>query len=134
MSVERLRLRRDPTGLYDLEAHHPVGLDRLADHVRSGGTFTAVAHDTGVDCTRLVLADLLRHHAGGQSASMLAQGLAALWDAGTALLPALLDGGSDGRRPRRPNPAPSRPGGRERRERTAGERWNQQDGVVRDAD
>lgn len=88
-----MRLRRDEGGLYDLDRRHAVAFDRVADHVRSGGTFIAVAHDTGADCTRLVLADLLRHQARQQSSGILAEGLGTLREAVTVLLPAVLDRG-----------------------------------------
>lgn len=93
MTCPLMRLRRDEAGLYDLDARHAVALDRVADHIRSGGTFTAVTHDTGTDCTRSVLADLLHHQARGRSSGALAQGLGTLRDAVTALLPAVLGHG-----------------------------------------
>lgn len=134
MTVHDLRLRRDPAGLYDLDARRPIGLDGVADHVRDGGTFTAVAHDTGVDCTRLVLADLLRHQAGAQAANAVGGGLASLREAGASLLQGLLLGGSDAGRPPWPGPGPRHTTGRERPGRTPRNRWDQGDGVGQDAD
>ncbi|GAA2536643.1 hypothetical protein ACL02T_07665 [Pseudonocardia sp. RS010] len=116
MECPPMRLRRDEAGLYDLDGRHVVAFERLADHVRSGGTFTAVAHDTGTDCTRLVLADLLRHQARQQSSGALAQGLGTLRDAVTALLPAVLGSGPSTRDPWAGAIRPDRPAERRARE------------------
>ncbi|MER7435816.1 hypothetical protein ABT341_13995 [Pseudonocardia alni] len=126
MECPPMRLRRDEAGLYDLDGRHAVDFDRVADHVRSGGTFTAVAHDSGTDCTRLVLADLLRHQARQQSSGALAQGLGTLRDAVTALLPAVLGSGLPSRDAR---PGAGSPGRRvERRARKApGDRRDRSD-------
>lgn len=134
MTEHYLRLRRDPTGLYDLDARHPIGLDGLADHVRAGGTFTAVAHDTGIDCTRLVLADLLHHQAGAQAANAVGGGLASLREAGASLLQGLLLGGADAGRPPWPGPGVRDTRGRERPGRTPRNRRDQRDGVGEHAD
>lgn len=78
MTPVPLRLRRDPGGLYDLDAHRAVDLARLAEHVGDGGRFTAVAHDTGEDCTRRVLAELLGHIAAGRATGGATDALAGM--------------------------------------------------------
>lgn len=133
MSARCLRLRRDHTGLYDLDAHHPVGWGGLADHVRAGGTFTAVAHDTGADCTRLVLADLLRHQTRAQAATALGGGLASLREAGAALLRGLLLGGAESGRLPWSGPVAKDRIGRGRSGRVSRNRSDQRDGAGHDA-
>lgn len=58
----------------------------LTEHVRNGGTFRVVTHDTGRDCTRSVLAELLGRESGTQLGYGLLGGLRAFQEAGWALL------------------------------------------------
>ncbi|MCF7550713.1 hypothetical protein [Pseudonocardia sp. WMMC193] len=110
------RLRRDPGGsCYDVDDRRPMDLAELADHVRTGGTFEAVAHDTGRDCTRLVLADLLRKEAADQIGAGLAGGLAAAASAGRTMFQGML---GDILTPRSARRDDDRPGGGHPRRRS----------------
>ena len=53
-------LRREADGLlYDVDEHRRVTIAELREDVQEGRRFRATRHDTGVDCTYEVLAELV---------------------------------------------------------------------------